>query len=91
MSAEQAATLTVDEAPAPPPATAPVDSMSLEKVGGLMSPPIGVFRRDMTVAQTVEQLREQTRAGLITYCYITDEAGKLEGLVVMRDMLLADP
>ena len=60
-------------------------------VGELMSPPIGVFRRDMTVAETIEQLRELTRAAFITYCYITDEAGKLEGLVVMRDMLLAQP
>ena len=60
-------------------------------VAELMSPPIGVFRRDMTVAETVEQLRELTRAAFITYCYITDDDGKLEGLVVMRDMLLAEP
>lgn len=59
--------------------------------GDLMSPPVGVFRRDMTVAETVEQLRTLTKAAVITYCYITDEAGKLEGLVVMRDMLLASP
>lgn len=59
--------------------------------GELMSPPVGVFRRDMTVAETIEQLREMTRAAFITYGYITDEAGKLEGLVVMRDMLLATP
>ncbi|WP_114954485.1 magnesium transporter [Sphingosinicella terrae] len=60
-------------------------------VGELMSPPIGVFRRDMTVAETVELLRELTRAAFITYCYITDDSGKLEGVVVMRDMLLATP
>jgi magnesium transporter len=62
-----------------------------EKVGDLMSPAIGVFRRDMKVAEVVEQLRELTRSALITYCYVTDEGGKLEGLVVMRDMLLATP
>ena len=56
-----------------------------------MSAPVGVFRRDMTVAETIEQLRELTRAAFITYGYVTDEAGKLEGVVVMRDMLLASP
>jgi magnesium transporter len=59
--------------------------------GDLMSPPIGVFRRDMTVAQTVEALRELTQAAVITYCYVTDDEGTLEGVVVMRDMLLATP
>ena len=56
-----------------------------------MSPPIGVFRPETTVAETVEALRELTRAAFITYCYVTDEAGKLVGVVVMRDMLLAEP
>lgn len=59
--------------------------------GELMSPPVGVFRKEMTVAQTVESLREMTRAAFITYAYVTDEAGKLEGIVVMRDLLLAKP
>ena len=59
--------------------------------GDLMSPPIGVFRRDMTVADTVEALRELTQAAVVTYCYVTDAQGKLEGVVVMRDMLLATP
>jgi magnesium transporter len=60
-------------------------------VGELISPPIGVFRRDASVAETVEQLRVLTQAAFITYCYVTDEAGRLEGVVVMRDMLLASP
>jgi len=60
-------------------------------VGDLMSPPIGIFRADMTVAETVEKLREETQSSVITYCYITDEEGGLDGLVVMRDMLLAEP
>ncbi|HEX8193549.1 MAG TPA: magnesium transporter [Allosphingosinicella sp.] len=60
-------------------------------VGELMSPAIGVFRRDATVAETIEQLRVLTQAAFITYCYVTDESGRLEGVVVMRDMLLARP
>lgn len=59
-------------------------------VGELMSPPVGLFRKEMTVTETVEALREMTRSAFITYGYITDEAGRLEGLVVMRDLLLAE-
>ena len=62
-----------------------------EIAGDLMSPPVGVFGPHMTVAETVEQLRELTRAAFITYCYVTDPAGKLLGLVVMRDRRLAKP
>lgn len=60
-------------------------------VGELMSPAIGVFRRGETVVETIEQLRVLTQAAFITYCYVTDEAGRLEGVVVMRDLLLAPP
>jgi magnesium transporter len=58
-------------------------------VRDLMSPPVGVFRGDATIAETVEMLREATKSAFITYCYVTDEAGKLTGVVVMREMLLA--
>ena len=59
--------------------------------GDLMSPPTGVFTREMTVAETVEKLRELTQAAVITYGYVVDAEGKLEGVVVMRDLLLATP
>ncbi len=61
------------------------------KVADLMSPALGVFRPEMTVAETVEELRELTRSAVITYCYVTEEDGRLVGVVVMRDMLLATP
>jgi magnesium transporter len=60
-------------------------------VGELMSPPVGVFSRELTVAETIEKLREMTREAFITYGYVTDESGKLEGVVVMRDLLLNPP
>jgi magnesium transporter len=60
-----------------------------ETIGDLMSPALAVFRPETTVAEATEALRELTRAAMITYCYVTDEAGKLLGVVVMRDMLLA--
>ena len=60
-------------------------------VRDLMSPPVGVCSGTATVAETVEALREATKSAFITYCYVTDEQGKLDGLVVMREMLLAQP
>jgi len=60
-------------------------------VRDLMTPPVGVFKAGDTVAETIEALREATKSAFITYCYVTDEAGKLTGLVVMREMLLAKP
>lgn len=82
----------------PPPAVpeaAPADTRdalaSNATVSDLMSPPVGVFRASDTVAETVEMLREATKSAFITYCYITDEQGRLTGLVVMREMLLAKP
>ncbi|MDQ8756882.1 magnesium transporter [Sphingosinicella sp. LHD-64] len=60
-------------------------------VADLMSPPIGMFTADLTVAETVARLRDLSNEGVITYCYVVDGDGRLEGLVVMRDMLLAAP
>ena len=80
---------------APSQAPAPADSAAAlssdATIREIMSPPVGVFRPDATVAETIENLREATRTAFITYCYVTEEAGKLIGLVVMRDMLLAKP
>jgi magnesium transporter len=61
-----------------------------QTVGDLMSPALAVFRTETTVAEATEALRELTRAATVTYCYVNDEAGKLIGVVVMRDMLLAE-
>jgi magnesium transporter len=62
-----------------------------DSVGNLMEPPSGVFRPDETVAGAVENLREITKHKLITYCFVTDEADRLLGVVTMRDLLLHPP
>lgn len=59
-----------------------------DSVGSLMEPPFGVFRPHDTVGATIEKLREITKEHLITYCFVTDTAGKLLGVVTMRDLLL---
>ena len=56
----------------------------------MMEPVRAVFRPDMTVQQTVEQLRPLVRTTFITYGYVVDEAGKMLGIVTMRDLLFAD-
>src|SRR6187399_880839 len=77
----------------PPPSNAGSDAAQAKDatVKDLMSPPVGVFRGTATVAETIEALREATKTAFITYGYVTDAAGKLEGVVVMREMLLAKP
>lgn len=60
-------------------------------VGQMMDPPIGLFREDASVAQATEQLRELVKKAFITYGFVVDADNRLLGVVVMRDMLLADP
>ena len=66
-----------------------------ETLGRLMEPAYAVFPEKMTVSQAIEELRPLVKRALITYCFTVDAEGKLEGklegVVVMRDMLLADP
>ena len=59
-------------------------------VGRLMEPALAVFRPDMTVAETVAQLRLLIKSAFITYGYVTDPAGKLVGIITMRDLLFAE-
>jgi magnesium transporter len=60
-------------------------------VGRLMDPPVGVFSPDLTIAQAVKQLREMVKQAFVTYGYVVDGEGRLIGVLVMREMLLADP
>ena len=55
---------------APSQAPAPADSAAAlssdATIREIMSPPVGVFRPDATVAETIENLREATRTAFIT-------------------------
>jgi magnesium transporter len=59
-------------------------------IGRMMEPALAVFPPAMTVAQTVAELRTLVRAAFITYCYVVDDAGKLLGVITMRDLLFAE-
>lgn len=58
-------------------------------IGRLMEPAYAVFYPAMTVAQTVERLHALIKIAFITYGYVVDEAGRLRGLITMRDLLFA--
>ena len=59
-------------------------------IGRMMEPVRAVFRPEQRVRDTIEQLRPMVRTSFITYGYVTDSAGKLLGIVTMRDLLFAD-
>jgi magnesium transporter len=59
-------------------------------IGRMMEPVRAVFRPQMTVRGTIEQLRPLVRTAFITYGYIVDDGGRMLGIVTMRDLLFAD-
>ncbi|HXZ95965.1 MAG TPA: magnesium transporter [Burkholderiales bacterium] len=59
-------------------------------IGRLMEPAFAVFNPKLTVAQTIDELRHLIKTAFITYGYVTDDAGRLLGIVTMRDLLFAD-
>lgn len=59
-------------------------------IGRMMEPARAAFRPDMSVRDTIEYLRPLVRTAFITYGYVTDSAGRLLGIVTMRDLLFAD-
>jgi magnesium transporter len=67
-------------------ATFPKDS-----IGRLMDPPVALFKPEDSVASVIAELREIVKKEFVTYVYIVDDHKKLIGLVVMRDLLFADP
>lgn len=68
-------------------ATVPVPG----QVSEMMEPVRGVLPSGTTVAQAIGYLREAESVSDITYLYVVDPSQKLLGLVVMRDLLLAQP
>lgn len=59
-------------------------------IGSMMEHALAVFRPEMTVAETVAQLRTLIKSAFITYGYVTDGEGRLVGIITMRDLLFAD-
>ena len=62
-----------------------------DAVGRLMEPAVATVKPTDTVATAVDRLREWVHEALITYAYVVDDEGILLGVLVMRDLLLANP
>lgn len=62
-----------------------------DTIGRLMEPPTAVFEPHQTVAEVTARVRELVKKIFITYCFVTDDEGKLIGIVTMRDLLISDP
>ena len=60
-----------------------------DTIGRMMEPALSVFPPEMTVAQTVTELRTLVQKAFITYGYVIDQQGKLLGIITMRDLLFA--
>lgn len=59
-------------------------------IGRLMEPAYATFPPSTTVGEATEALRALIKSAFITYGYVVDPAGKLLGIVTMRDLLFAD-
>jgi Mg/Co/Ni transporter MgtE len=65
-----------------------------DTAGGLMTTEFMVFPNDLTVGETILRLREMAETpNMIYYLYVVDREGswKLEGLISLRSLILADP
>ncbi len=67
------------------------DSYPEETIGRLMDAPLAVFEETTTIAEATETLRTLVTKAFVTYLWVVDEAERLIGVVVMREMLLGKP
>ena len=64
---------------------------SVGAVGRLMEPSPAVFHADARVAEVIERLRPIVSHTLVTYVFVVDAQGVLEGVVAFRELALARP
>jgi magnesium transporter len=60
-------------------------------VGEIMDPALAVLPQTMTGQEAIAYLRNHETPQQITYLYVTDAEDKLIGLIVIRDLILAEP
>lgn len=63
-----------------------------DSAGGIMTTEFVAVPETLTAAQTIDRLRElEPDAETIYYVYVTDEDGKLVGVLSLRDLIVAKP
>ncbi len=60
-----------------------------DTIGRLMEPATAVFAREQTIADTIDAVRELAKTSFVTYGFVVDDAGRLQGVITMRDLLLS--
>jgi magnesium transporter len=60
-------------------------------VGRLMERPPAVFRPGATIREVTEALREIVKKRMVVYIFVTDNEGRLVGVVAFRELLFAKP
>ena len=66
-------------------------SYPVQSAGRLMHGDFLSFRTGLKVEEVINRLRQLARGQVpLSYCYVVDEAGRLAGVLNMRDLLLAD-
>jgi magnesium transporter len=63
-----------------------------DTAGGIMTTEFVSVPADLTAAQTIDRLRQlEPNAETIYYVYVTDAAGRLVGVLSLRDLIVAKP
>ena len=63
-----------------------------DSAGGLMTTEFVAVPAELTAAETIEKLRElEPDAETIYYVYVTDDDGRLVGVLSLRDLIVAPP
>ena len=63
-----------------------------DTAGGIMTTEFVAVPASLTAGQTIDRLRElEPEAETIYYVYVTDDAGKLVGVLSLRDLIVAKP
>lgn len=60
-----------------------------DTIGRMMAPALAAMSPTLTVADAVERLADIVKKGLVSYIFVVDDSGKLIGVLVFREMLLA--
>ena len=63
-----------------------------DTAGRIMTPEYISLKENLTVAQTLERIRNQAKASeVVYYLYVTDNSRRLTGIVSLRDLVVAAP
>ncbi len=59
-------------------------------IGNMMEAPTATFAPEVRVGEAVESIRELVKRTFVTYGFVVDPNGRLNGIVTMRDLLLSE-